>query len=184
MNFRRVSSCATGECASSHCCAAGKRVQPGSGDVSTTSFHFGWNGGFSTADPEALYQPLIQNPLYGYPSVNVAAQERVENSLLNWMRRLIRVRRSTAVFGRGDIRFLAPRNHRVLAFVRRFESDVVLTVNNLSGSAQAVELDLAEWKGAIPIEMFGGSLFPRVTERPYLLTLTPYAFLWFRLRWV
>ena len=144
----------------------------------------GWNGGFSTADPEALYQPLIQNPLYGYPSVNVAAQERVENSLLNWMRRLIRVRRSTAVFGRGDIRFLAPRNHRVLAFVRRFESDVVLTVNNLSGSAQAVELDLAEWKGAIPIEMFGGSLFPRVTERPYLLTLTPYAFLWFRLRWV
>ena len=72
----------------------------------------------------------------------------------------------------------------VLAFVRRFESDIVLVVNNLSGSAQAVELDLAEWKGAIPIEMFGGSLFPRVTERPYLLTLTPYAFLWFRLRWV
>ncbi len=144
----------------------------------------GWNGGFSTADPEALYQPLIQNPLYGYPAVNVAAQSRSEGSLLNWMRRIIRVRRSSAVFGRGDIRFLQPRNHRVLAYARSLESEVVLVVNNLSGSAQAVELDLAEWAGAIPIEMFGGSLFPRITERPYLLTLTPYSFFWFRLRWV
>jgi len=144
----------------------------------------GWNGGFSNADPEALYQPLIQNPLYGYPAVNVAAQARVESSLLNWMRRLIRVRRSSAVFGRGDIRFLTPRNHRVLAYVRTFESEVVLVVNNLSGSAQAVELDLAEWKGAIPIEMFGGSLFPRIGDRGYQLTLAPWSFLWFRMRWV
>jgi maltose alpha-D-glucosyltransferase/alpha-amylase len=144
----------------------------------------GWNAGFSSSDPERLYQPLIQNPLYGYQSVNVASQARIESSLFNWTRRLIRVRRSSRVFGRGDIRFLMPANHRVLAFVRSLGKERVLCVYNLSGSAQAVELDLTEFRGAIPIEMFGGSLFPRIGELPYLLTLQPYSFYWFRLRWV
>jgi len=100
------------------------------------------------------------------------------------MRRLIRVRRSSRVFGRGDMRFLAPANHRVLAFVRGLGKERVLVVINLSSSAQAVELDLSEFRSAIPIEMFGGSLFPRIGELPYLLTLPPYGFYWFRLRWV
>ena len=64
----------------------------------------GWNGGFSTADPERLYQPLISNPVYGYQAVNVESQRRQDNSLLNWTKRLIQVRRSTRVFGRGDDR--------------------------------------------------------------------------------
>jgi len=144
----------------------------------------GWNAGFSSADPERLYQPIIQNPLYGYQSVNVSAQARVESSLLNWMRRLIQVRRSSQVFGRGDIRFLHPANHRVLAYTRTLGSECVLVVNNLSDSAQAVELDMREFQGAIPVEMFGGSLFPRIGELPYLLTMSPYAFHWFRLRYV
>jgi maltose alpha-D-glucosyltransferase/alpha-amylase len=100
------------------------------------------------------------------------------------MRRLIQVRRSTRVFGRGDIRFLRPANHRVLAYLRSLGEEQVLVVNNLSGSAQAAELDLADLAGAIPIEMFGGSLFPRIGELPYLLTLGPYDFYWFRLRWI
>ena len=102
----------------------------------------GWNGGFSTADPERLYQPLISNPVYGYQAVNVESQRRQENSLLNWTKRLIQVRRSTRVFGRGTIEFLKPANHRVLAYVRSLDSEKVLVVNNLSGTAQAVELDL------------------------------------------
>ena len=58
-------------------------------------------------------------------------------------------------------------------------------VNNLSGTAQAVELDLrTRCAGAIPIEMFGRSLFPRIRERPYVMTLGPYDFFWFRLRWL
>jgi len=144
----------------------------------------GWNGGFSEADPERLYQPLIQNPLYGYQSVNVAAQERNESSLLHWMRRLIQVRRSTKAFSRGTIEFLRPANHRVLAYIRAHEQDQILVVNNLAGTAQAVELDLSAFEGALPVEMFGNSLFPRVGELPYLLTLGPYAFYWFRMRWV
>jgi maltose alpha-D-glucosyltransferase/alpha-amylase len=142
----------------------------------------GWNSGFSDADPEQLYQPLISNPVYGYQAVNVASQERQVNSLLSWTRRLIQVRRSSRVFGRGATTILKPANHRVLAYVRSLESEQVLVVNNLASTAQAVELDLSSFAGAIPIELFGRSLFPRIRERPYVLTLGPYDFFWFRLR--
>jgi maltose alpha-D-glucosyltransferase / alpha-amylase len=144
----------------------------------------GWNSGFSSADPERLYQPLISNPVYGYQAVNVESQRRQENSLLNWTRRIIQVRRSTRVFGRGAIEFLRPANHRVLAYVRSLASEKVLVVNNLAATAQAVELDLRQLAGAIPIEMFGRSVFPRIADAPYVMTLGPYDFFWFRLRWL
>src|SRR5450759_873036 len=92
------------------------------------------------------------------------------------------VRRSTRVFGRGSIEFLCPANHRILAYVRRLGNEAVLVVNNLSSTAQAVELDLRHYKGNIPIEMFGKNMFPRVGDLPYLLTMGPYQFYWFRLR--
>ena len=142
----------------------------------------GWNGGFSTADPERLYAPLIQDPVYGYPAVNVLRQTESEHSLLHWMRRILTVRRSIAAFGRGTIEFLHPASHRILAYVRHLGNETVLVVNNLSSTAQAVELDLQRYKGNILIEMFGKNLFPRVGDLPYLLTLGPYQFYWFRLR--
>ena len=142
----------------------------------------GWNGGFSTADPEKLYSPLIQDPVYGSPAVNVLSQKKTQHSLLNWMERLIAVRKTTAAFGSGSIEFLYPANHRILAYVRRLGEETILVVNNLSSAAQAVELDLRRYKGNILIEMFGKNIFPRVGELPYLLTLGPYYFYWFRLR--
>jgi maltose alpha-D-glucosyltransferase/alpha-amylase len=142
----------------------------------------GWNAGFSNADPEQLYSPIISNPIYGYQAVNVESQRRFDHSLLSWMKRLIRLRKSARVFGRGAIELLAPENHRVLAFVRSLGNERILVVSNLSSQAQAAELDLRRWKGAIPIEMFGGNLFPPIGEMPYLLTLGPYQFYWFRLR--
>jgi len=142
----------------------------------------GWNAGFSTADPENLYSPLILNPVYGYPAVNVYSQKRSGHSLLAWMKRIISARKSTQVFGRGSIEFLHPANHRVLAYVRQLKSETVLVVNNLSSSAQAVELDLRRYKGNILVEMFGRNIFPRIGDLPYLLTMGPYQFFWFRLR--
>ena len=142
----------------------------------------GWNAGFSSADPEMLYSAVVLNPVYGYQAVNVDAQHRSPHSLLSWMRRMIEVRKSTPVFGRGTIEFLSPSNHRVLAYIRQFGRETVLAVNNLSDSAQAVELDLSLYKGSILVEMFGRNLFPRIGELPYLLTLGPYQFFWFRLR--
>ena len=141
-----------------------------------------WNAGFSTADPERLYSPVISNPVYGYQAINVDAQTRSEHSLLSWMKKIIRDRSSTKVFSRGSIEFLSPANHRVLAYVRKYEDEIVLVVNNLSNSAQAVELDLRGYKGKILIEMSGKNIFPRIGELPYLLTLGPYQFYWFRLR--
>ncbi|MGD0962560.1 MAG: maltose alpha-D-glucosyltransferase [Candidatus Acidiferrales bacterium] len=142
----------------------------------------GWNAGFSQADPERLYSPLISNPVYGYQAINVESQKRVPHSLLSWMKKLIEVRKSTRVFSRGSIEFLRPSNHRVLAYVRQLDDEKILIVNNLSSSAQAVELDLRQFKGSIPIEMSGRNLFPRIGDLPYLLTMGPYQSYWFRLR--
>ncbi len=142
----------------------------------------GWNAGFSTSDPENLYSPLILNPVFGYQAINGTSQQRSEHSLLSWMRQLISVRKSTRVFGAGSIEFLQPANHRVLAYVRQLESEKVLVVNNLSSAAQAVELDLREYRGHVLIEMFGRNVFPRIGESKYLLTLGPHQFFWFRMR--
>jgi maltose alpha-D-glucosyltransferase/alpha-amylase len=142
----------------------------------------GWNGGFSPADPETLYSPLMLNPVYGFQAINVQSQKRFEHSLLSWMKRLIRIRKATPVLGRGSIQFLYPANHRVLAYTRKLGSETILAVNNLSSKAQAVELDLKEYRGNILVEMFGRNIFPRIGELPYLLTLAPYQFFWFKLR--
>ena len=142
----------------------------------------GWNAGFSNAEPQRLYAPLIQDPVYGFPAVNVISQRESEHSLLRWMQRVIIARRSNGVFGRGSIEFLYPANHRILAYLRRLGKETVLVVNNLSSTAQAVELDMRRYKGNILIEMFGNNIFPRVGDLPYLLTLGPYQFYWFRLR--
>jgi maltose alpha-D-glucosyltransferase / alpha-amylase len=142
----------------------------------------GWTGGFSPADPERLYSPLVSNATYCPQAVNVQAQTRSRHSLLSWMQAIIRIRKSARIFGSGSIEFLHPANHRVLAYIRRSGNEAILVVNNLSSSAQAVELDLRHFKGAIPIEMAGGNIFPRISELPYLLTLGALQFFWFRLR--
>jgi maltose alpha-D-glucosyltransferase / alpha-amylase len=141
-----------------------------------------WNAGFSSADPERLCAPVISNAVYGHQAVNVDAQERSEHSLLLWMKSLVRLRNSSRVFSRGSIQFLNPPNHRVLAYMRQSAGETILVVNNLSSSAQAVELNVQQYTGYVPIEMFGGNLFPRFGNLPYLLTLGPYQFYWFRLR--
>jgi maltose alpha-D-glucosyltransferase/alpha-amylase len=139
------------------------------------------NAGFSKADPQRLYLPPIMDPLYGYEAVNVESQARDPSSLLNWMRRLIAVRRSHRAFGRGTIEFLRPGNRKILAYLRRLDDEVILCVANLSRSAQPVELDLGRFRGRVPIELMGQTAFPPVGDLPYLLTLPRHAVYWFRL---
>jgi maltose alpha-D-glucosyltransferase / alpha-amylase len=139
------------------------------------------NGGFSRADPAALYLPPIMDPVYGYTAVNVEAQSRSLSSLLNWMKRLIAVRKSTKVFGRGTLTFIRPANRTVLAYVRQLGDEAILCVANISRAAQAVELDMTPWKGRVPQEMLGRTKFPRIGDLPYLVTLPPYGFFWFQL---
>jgi maltose alpha-D-glucosyltransferase/alpha-amylase len=139
------------------------------------------NGGFSKADFAQLYLPPLMDPVYGFQAVNVEAQLRTPTSLLRWLRRFIALRKEHPVFGMGTYEPLAPSNHRIFAHIRRFEDDVALCVHNVARSAQAVELDLSEFKGRRPVEMFGRSRFPKIGELPYLLTLAPRGFFWFLL---
>ncbi|HWW47152.1 MAG TPA: maltose alpha-D-glucosyltransferase [Xanthobacteraceae bacterium] len=139
------------------------------------------NGGFSKADPARLYAPPIMDSVYGYGAVNVEAQARNPSSLLNATRRLIAVRKSTIAFGRGTMTFIRPLNRAVLAYVRQYGEETILCVANLSRSAQATELDLSAWKDFVPTELLGRTRFPAIGELPYMITLSPYAFYWFRL---
>ena len=139
------------------------------------------NGGFSRADPQRLYLPPIQDPIYGFEALNVEAQSREPSSLLNWTRRLLAVRGTSAAFGRGRFTMLHPGNRKVLAYLREHEDDVILCVANVSRTAQPVELELKAWKGRVPVEMMGRNAFPPIGELPYLLTLPAHGFFWFRL---
>ncbi len=140
------------------------------------------NGGFSRCDPAKLYLPTIMDPVYGYQAVNVEAQSRSLSSLLSWTKRLIAMRKSMRVFGRGTMAFIRPANRAVLVYVRQYEDEVLLCVANLSRSAQAAEIDLSPWRGRVPHEMLGRTRFPRIGDAPYVVTLAPYGFFWFELR--
>lgn len=137
------------------------------------------NGGFSRADPARLYAPLNADPVFGYRAVNVEAQERQPFSLLNWMRRLIAVRREHKILAQGKVEVVEQRNEKVLAYIRRLGSQRILVVANVSGSAQSAQFLLGLHAGTQPVEILGGEAFPRIGAAPYSLTLAPYGFYWF-----
>jgi maltose alpha-D-glucosyltransferase / alpha-amylase len=144
------------------------------------------NAGFSTAVPAKLYGPIIMDPIWGYQSINVEAQQSDQSSLLHWTRNMIALRKLFHVFGRGTQEFLNPENRKILAYIRHYEenglSETVLCVANLSRFSQPVSLDLARFAGMIPVEMLGYVPFPPITAQPYALTLAPYSFLWLELQ--
>ena len=138
--------------------------------------------GFSTADPQRMHLPLVADPVYGYQVTNVESQMRNTNSLLNWTRTMISVRRQHPTFGMGSFTEVGSRNPTVLSFVREFGDDKVFCVNNLSRFPQPVELDLQRFEGCVPVELTGGVHFPPIGELPYLLSLPGHGFLWFAVR--
>jgi maltose alpha-D-glucosyltransferase/alpha-amylase len=139
------------------------------------------NAGFSKADAARLYLPVITDPVYGHTAINVEAQQRDPSSLYYFMKRMITLRRQHKAFGRGSFEFLRPENRKVLVYLRRYRKEVILAVANLSRFAQPVELDLAEFRGQVPVEMIGRTEFPMIGELPYFLTLGPHSFYWFRI---
>ena len=144
------------------------------------------NGGFSRANPASLVLPAIMDPLYGFDAVNVETQDQDPHSMLNWTRRMLAIRSQHQAFGRGTLRILYPTNRKVLSYLREHDvaegqRETILCVANVSRSAQAVELELSEFNGRVPVEMIGGSMFPAIGALPYILTLPPYGFFWFTL---
>ena len=139
------------------------------------------NAAFSTAEPGRLTLPVVMDAVYGYQVTNVESQLMNTSSLLHWTRHMIEVRRQNPAFGLGDFTDIGGSNPSVLSYVREFGDDIVLCVNNLSRFPQPVELDLRRHEGYRPIELMGGVRFPPIGELPYLLTLAPHGFYWFRL---
>jgi maltose alpha-D-glucosyltransferase/alpha-amylase len=139
------------------------------------------NAGFSRANPQQLYLPVIIDPEYHYEAINVEAQQQNSHSLLHWMKGLIGLRKRYRAFSRGTIEFLHPANRKVLAFLREWEDERILVLANLSRFAEYVELDMSRDSGTTPVELWSGHAFPRIGELPYLLTLGPHSFYWFRL---
>jgi len=139
------------------------------------------NAGFSRANPQQLYLPVITDPEYHYETVNVETQSANQHSLLWWTKRLIALRKRYAAFGRGTLEFLYPENRKVLCFLRKTEDQILLAVFNLSRFVQGVELDLSPYRGLMPVELFGQVEFPPIGDQPYFLTLGPHSFYWFTL---
>jgi maltose alpha-D-glucosyltransferase/alpha-amylase len=139
------------------------------------------NAGFSKADFAQLYLPILLDPVYGYQAINVEGQLRNQYSFLQWFRRLLAVRKQHPVLGMGSFEVLHPENATIFAYIRKWNDDIIMCVNNLSSRAQAAELDLSAYEGMYPIEMLGRERFPRVGELPYLLTFGPHSFYWFQL---
>jgi len=139
------------------------------------------NAGFSRADFAQLYSAPLMDPVYGYQALNVEGELRDPSSLLHWLQRMLQVRKRHPLFGIGSFEVLTAENPSVLAYVREWDKDVVLCVNNLSRFAQPVELSLQRFEGRTPIELLGRVPFPRIGELPYLLTLGPYGFYWFQI---
>ena len=139
------------------------------------------NAGFSRANPQKLYLPVIIDPEYHFEAINVEAQQNNPHSLLWWMKRLIQQRKSSRALSRGSIELLHPDNRRVLAFVREYEGERILVLANLSRFVQGTEIPLARFEGLTPVEMFGRTRFPAITNRPYFISLGPHSFFWFLL---
>jgi maltose alpha-D-glucosyltransferase/alpha-amylase len=139
------------------------------------------NAGFSKANPQQLYLPVIIDPEYHYETINVEALRNNPNSLLWWMKRLIGIRKQYKALSRGSIEFLHPENRKVLSFVRKYEDETILVVANLSRHLQYVEMDLSRYRGMVPVEVAGRTDFPPIGDLPYFFTLAPYAYYWFSL---
>jgi len=141
------------------------------------------NAGFSEANPQQLYLPIILDPEYHYEAVNVEMQRRNTSSLFWFMKKMINMRRNYKAFSRGDLKFINVENPKVLAFTRSYQDETLLIICNLSKYAQPAEVDLRDYKGFVPVEIFGRNAFPMVREEsPYFFTLSPHSFQWYLLQ--
>jgi len=140
------------------------------------------NAGFSEASPHQLYLPVIMDIVYGYQSVNVENQTAQSSSLLNFMKKLITVRKKYKVFGRGTVEFLKPENTAILAYIRSYEDKNILCIVNLSKTSEFVELDLSKYAGKSLIEIFDRKIFPEIKGNKYVFTMQPHSFFWFEIK--
>jgi maltose alpha-D-glucosyltransferase / alpha-amylase len=136
------------------------------------------NGGFSTAIPDALPRPVIAEGEYGYKHVNVAAQQRDPNSLLNWMEHVIRIRKQCPELGYGQWKILSTNSSSVFAHSCEWNEKIVIAAHNLSDRACAATLQNCEFKNLV--DLFGDCQYEPLDQDSCSIPLQPYGYRWFR----
>lgn len=140
------------------------------------------NAGFSKANPQQLYLPLIIDPTYHHSYVNVENQEKNASSLLWWMRQIITIRKNHPAFARGELRMVPSANPKVLAFLRLHREEVLLVVVNLSQFSQDAALELQEYDGYTPLDLFSKNRFHEIAAAPYKIMIPPHEYYWLQLK--
>lgn len=137
------------------------------------------NSGFSKANPQKLFLPVIIDPEYNYEAINVENQSRNFSSLLWWMKQVLATRKKYNAFSRGELEFLQSQNSSVLCFLRKIDKEVLLVIANLSRHSQLVSIDLSDYAGMAPKEIFSREEFPVIGEEAYNLSLGTHGYFWF-----
>ena len=136
------------------------------------------HGGFSRA--KAVVRPVIRDRTYGYQRVNVAAQRRDPDSLLNWTERMIRMRKECPEISWGDFAVLRADAPEVLAIRYDWRDTSLLTLHNFSRSSRTVKLKVDSPRGAVLVEVFDDHHSRAHSDGAHRIELDAYAWRWFR----
>jgi maltose alpha-D-glucosyltransferase/alpha-amylase len=133
------------------------------------------NGGFTMSNKPVL--PVISKGAYGFKAVNAAQQRRDPNSLLNWMERMIRMRKEIPEIGWGDFTVLDTGMPEVLALRYEWRSNAVVVVHNLAGASRKVSLQVANHDLLVNVLSEDHS---RGKHGGHRIALEPYGYRWYR----
>lgn len=136
------------------------------------------NAGFSSVEPEKIRIPLIDDPVYGYKTLNVKSALEDPASLLNWLRVMILIHKQHPVFGEGSSKLCSPKNKAVIAYLRETDLEQILVVANFSADKQVVSLKEMCIKDKELVDILNFNL-PVVLEDS-ILELEAYSFRWLK----
>ena len=154
---------------------------PGLRDRDTNRTPMAWtgerNGGFSTAPDPLLVLPPITAPGYDYRVVNVAVQQQLSGSLINWHHRMLTSRRLLPALRHGAFQLLESHHPSVLCYARTSASMTLVVAANLAATGASTHLDLGDWSGSRVREVLAGCEFPPASDA-WFVYLPAYGFFW------
>ncbi|MDG4767550.1 alpha-amylase family protein [Solwaraspora sp. WMMD406] len=140
------------------------------------------NAGFSTAEPDQLVRPIIDDDEYGYRTVNVTTQRRDHGSLLAWFERMIRTLREAPEVGAGSCAHVdVPAPPGVLVHRADDHSGAMLFLHNLGTEKATVDLGDLYDEARLPTEVLADQDYPPVGKLD-ALDIDGYGYRWIRLR--
>jgi maltose alpha-D-glucosyltransferase/alpha-amylase len=137
------------------------------------------NAGFSTAETEELYSPVISQAGYDAESVNVTDQREDPDSLLNQIRKMIHIRKKYDSFGWGELSWLDIKTDKVAAYRRWYGKQNLIFFNNLSGDDQEVNVPFEHTQGQKWVDLLSGEVITSNSSEGFSFLLNPYAYRWF-----